>query len=193
MSGLPSSATPTAAAGRCSKSKTWKKHFQVYKGMFSRISGHVYAVDRMSFHPTNRGKRLAWSAKAAAAESTVGRTLLKLLEPTEGKIRVHGKDITDLDTQQMFPYREQMQMIYQDPYASLNPRMSAGDIVGEPLIIHHVGQQRRTQGPGRRPVRARRPATGAHDLVPARVLRRPAAAHRHRPRAGPGSGTDRRR
>ena len=71
--------------------------------------------------------------------------MLKLLEPTEGKIRVHGKDITGLDTQQMFPYREQMQMIYQDPYASLNPRMSAGDIVGEPLIIHHVGTRAERQ------------------------------------------------
>ncbi len=64
--------------------------------------------------------------------------MLKLLEPTEGKILVHGRDITDLDREQMLPYRRQMQMIYQDPYASLNPRMSAGEIVGEPLIIHRI-------------------------------------------------------
>src|SRR5215472_17526341 len=71
-------------------------------------------------------------------KSAVGRTLLKLLEPTEGKILVRGQDITDLDAGQMLPYRRQMQMIYQDPYASLNPRMSAGEIVGEPLTIHRV-------------------------------------------------------
>ena len=76
----------------------------------------------MSFH-INRGETLGLVGESGCGKSTVGRTLLKLLEPTEGKIRVHGKDITDLDTQQMFPYREQMQMIYQDPYASLNPRM----------------------------------------------------------------------
>src|SRR5215472_7618189 len=71
-------------------------------------------------------------------KSAVGRTLLKLLEPTEGKILVRGEDITDLDAGQMLPYRRQMQMIYQDPYASLNPRMSAGEIVGEPLTIHRI-------------------------------------------------------
>jgi len=63
---------------------------------------------------------------------------LKLLDPTEGKILVNGEDITDFDAAQMLPYRRQMQMIYQDPYASLDPRMSAGEIVGEPLIIHRV-------------------------------------------------------
>ena len=119
-----------------------KKHFPVYKGVFSRISGHVYAVDGVSFH-IDRGETLGLVGESGCGKSTVGRTLLKLLEPTEGKISVHGKDITDLDTAQMFPYREQMQMIYQDPYASLNPRMSAGDIVGEPLIIHQVRHARR--------------------------------------------------
>src|SRR4029077_12761017 len=69
----------------------------------------------------------------------------KLLEPTGGRIKIRGDDITDFDNTQMFPYREQMQMIYQDPYASLNPRMSAGDIVGEPLIIHQVGTRAERQ------------------------------------------------
>ena len=112
-----------------------KKHFPIHKGVFSRVSGHVYAVDGVSFH-IDRGETLGLVGESGCGKSTVGRTLLKLLEPTEGKIFVNGEDITALDPAQMLPYRRQMQMIYQDPYASLNPRMSAGEIVGEPLIIH---------------------------------------------------------
>jgi oligopeptide/dipeptide ABC transporter ATP-binding protein len=114
-----------------------KKHFPVHKGVFSRVAGMVYAVDGVSFH-IDRGETLGLVGESGCGKSTVGRTLLKLLEPTDGKIIVNGTDITHLDKAQMFPYREQMQMIYQDPYASLNPRMSAGQIVGEPLTIHKV-------------------------------------------------------
>jgi oligopeptide/dipeptide ABC transporter ATP-binding protein len=121
-----------------------KKHFPLYQGVFSRISGQVYAVDGVSFR-IDRGETLGLVGESGCGKSTVGRTLLKLLEPTEGTILVNGEDITALDTAQMMPYRRQMQMIYQDPYASLNPRMSAGEIVGEPLTIHRVGaaQERR--------------------------------------------------
>ncbi len=115
-----------------------KKHFPIQKGVFSRVSGHVYAVDGVSFHIA-RGETLGLVGESGCGKSTVGRTLLKLLEPTAGTIRVRGEDITAFDAAQMLPYRRQMQMIYQDPYASLNPRMSAGDIVGEPLIIHGEG------------------------------------------------------
>jgi peptide/nickel transport system ATP-binding protein/oligopeptide transport system ATP-binding protein len=118
-----------------------KKHFPLYKGVFSRVSGQVYAVDGVSFH-IGRGETLGLVGESGCGKSTVGRTLLKLLEPTEGMILVRGEDITNLDTTQMLPYRRQMQMIYQDPYASLNPRMSAGEIVGEPLTIHRVSAAR---------------------------------------------------
>jgi oligopeptide/dipeptide ABC transporter ATP-binding protein len=114
-----------------------KKYFPIHKGVFSRVSGYVYAVDGVSFH-IDRGETLGLVGESGCGKSTVGRTLLKLLEPTEGKIIVNGEDITALDAAQMLPYRRQMQMIYQDPYASLNPRMSAGEIVGEPLIIHRA-------------------------------------------------------
>src|SRR5947199_4079197 len=121
-----------------------KKHFPIHSGLFSQVSDYVYAVDGVSFQ-IGRGETLGLVGESGCGKSTVGRTLLKLLEPTDGQILVNGTDITRLGAAEMLPYRRQMQMIYQDPYASLNPRMSAGEIVGEPLVIHRVGgsQERR--------------------------------------------------
>jgi oligopeptide/dipeptide ABC transporter ATP-binding protein len=115
-----------------------KKHFPIHTGVFSRVSGQVYAVDGVSFE-IRRGETLGLVGESGCGKSTVGRTILKLLEPTAGRIVVDGDDITGLDRDAMLPYRRRMQMIYQDPYASLNPRMPAGEIVGEPLVIHQVG------------------------------------------------------
>jgi len=121
-----------------------KKHFPIHKGVFSKVSGQVYAVDGVSFS-IGRGETLGLVGESGCGKSTVGRTLLRLLEPTDGSIRIDGEDITHLERDKLLPYRRRMQMIYQDPYASLNPRMSAGEIVGEPLVIHDIGtpQERR--------------------------------------------------
>jgi oligopeptide/dipeptide ABC transporter ATP-binding protein len=116
-----------------------EKRFPIVKGLFSRVSGQVHAVDGVSFHIAP-GETLGLVGESGCGKSTVGRTLLKLLEPTAGTIRVDGVDITDLDAKAMLPYRKRLQMIYQDPYSSLNPRMSAGQIVGEPLVIHGIGR-----------------------------------------------------
>ncbi|MBV8192029.1 MAG: ABC transporter ATP-binding protein, partial [Alphaproteobacteria bacterium] len=117
-----------------------KKHFPIHTGVFSRVSGQVHAVDGVSFQIA-RGETLGLVGESGCGKSTVGRTLLKLLEPTAGTIRVGGQDITHLEGEALLPYRRRMQMIYQDPYASLNPRMAAGEIVGEPLVVHGIGTQ----------------------------------------------------
>jgi len=115
-----------------------KKHFPIHKGLLSRVVGQVYAVDGVSFHIAP-GETLGLVGESGCGKSTVGRTVLKLLEPTGGQIILKGQDITGLDAQAMLPLRQRMQMIYQDPYASLNPRMTSAEIVGEPFAIHDVG------------------------------------------------------
>ena len=131
---------PSGEAAPLLEVQDLKKHFAVYRGVFSRVSAHVYAVDGVSFH-IKRGETLGLVGESGCGKSTVGRTLLRLLEPTSGTIRIQGTDITGLDMTALLPYRQRMQMIYQDPYASLNPRMSAGEIVAEPLVIHRAAER----------------------------------------------------
>jgi oligopeptide/dipeptide ABC transporter ATP-binding protein len=114
-----------------------KKHFPIKKGLLSRTAGNVYAVDGVSF-TIGQGETLGLVGESGCGKSTVGRTVLRLIEPTAGSIKLGGTDVTSLDRQEMRPYRREMQIIFQDPFSSLNPRMSAGDIVGELLQIHGI-------------------------------------------------------
>jgi peptide/nickel transport system ATP-binding protein len=109
-----------------------KKHFALNRGLFSRSAATVKAVDGVGF-TINPGETLCLVGESGCGKSTVGKLVLRLLEPTEGTIRLEGEDITHLGTGDMRPYRKRMQMVFQDPYASLNPRMAAGRIVSEPL------------------------------------------------------------
>ena len=118
-----------------------KKHFPVKKGLLRRTAGYVYAVDGVSF-TVDEGETLGLVGESGCGKSTVARTLLRLIEPTSGTIRLNGQDITRLGKAALRPHRRQMQIIFQDPFSSLNPRMSAGDIVGEPLQVHGIASGR---------------------------------------------------
>src|SRR5512143_1583491 len=114
-----------------------KKHFPVKKGVLRRTVGQVYAVDGISF-AIGVGQTLGLVGESGCGKTTAGRAVLRLIEPTSGSIQVGGTDITRLPKAELRPYRRQMQIIFQDPFSSLNPRMTAGDIVGEPLYVHGV-------------------------------------------------------
>ena len=116
-----------------------KKHFPVRTGLLQRAGGTVFAVDGVSFS-INEGETLALVGESGCGKSTVGRTVLRLIEPTAGEIRVGGHDITTLSKAELRPYRRQMQIIFQDPFSSLDPRMSAGAIVAEPLRVHGIAK-----------------------------------------------------
>ncbi|MEA2872077.1 MAG: peptide/nickel transport system ATP-binding protein, partial [Hyphomicrobiales bacterium] len=109
-----------------------KKHFPLQRGLLARTIALVKAVDGVSF-AINPGETLCLVGESGCGKSTVGKLLLRLLEPTEGTIQLDGEDITHLGIGEMRPHRKRMQMVFQDPYASLNPRLAAGRIVSEPL------------------------------------------------------------
>jgi oligopeptide transport system ATP-binding protein len=116
-----------------------KKYFPITAGVLSRHVGDVKAVDGVSFK-IKRGETLGLVGESGSGKTTIGRCILRLLEPTGGSIYFDGEDITRISMQAMRAKRKEMQVIFQDPYASLNPRMTVGDIVAEPLQIHKLAR-----------------------------------------------------
>jgi oligopeptide transport system ATP-binding protein len=117
-----------------------KKHFPIHKGVFSKVSGHVYAVDGVSFS-IGRGETLGLVGESGCGKSTTGLAMLRLLAMTGGQVQFDGCDMGGLDERELRGLRRHMQMVFQDPYSSLNPRMTVGSIVIEPLNVHNIGTQ----------------------------------------------------
>jgi oligopeptide transport system ATP-binding protein len=113
-----------------------KMYFPVTSGIiFQRAVAHIKAVDDISFF-VRRGETLGLVGESGCGKTTTGRCILQLYKPTGGSINFDGRELTGLSTRQMRQMRRQMQVIFQDPFSSLNPRMTAGNIIGEPLIVH---------------------------------------------------------
>ena len=117
-----------------------KKYFPIRKGVLQREVGRVHAVDDVSF-AVREGETLGLVGESGCGKSTLGRTLVRLLEPTDGEIIFQGKPIQSLGTRRLRPLRREMQMVFQDPYASLNPRKRVGTIVSDPMRIHDLGNR----------------------------------------------------
>jgi oligopeptide/dipeptide ABC transporter ATP-binding protein len=122
------------------------KHFPIRRGLFGREAGQVRAVDGVSFD-VRRGEVLGLVGESGCGKTTTGRCILRLIEPSSGTVRFDGRDITRLSRQELRPLRRQMQVIFQDPYSSLNPRLTVGSMLGEALAIHGLarGSKARTR------------------------------------------------
>lgn len=118
--------------------KKLKKHFPIQRTFWRRSEGVVQAVDGLSFD-IMRGETLGLVGESGCGKSTAGRAILNLIQPSEGQVIFDGRDLTQLNKNELRQTRRNMQMIFQDPYASLNPRMTVGQIISEPLEIHKIG------------------------------------------------------
>jgi len=118
-----------------------KKYFPVRSGLFSRETAHVHAVDDVSFDIAE-GETLGLVGESGCGKSTTGRAILRLIEPTSGEIWFRDRDVTKLGERSMRHLRKEIQMIFQDPYSSLDPRMTVGSIIGEALLVHRMAANR---------------------------------------------------
>lgn len=121
-----------------------KKHFPINKNFLGKTVGHVKAVNDISFY-VNEGETLGIVGESGCGKSTTGRLIMRLLEPTEGSIQFEGKELTELSKREMRELRKSIQMVFQDPYASLNPRHTIEKILGEPLLVHGMKDPKERQ------------------------------------------------
>ena len=132
-------ATPKTEKTTLLEVKNLQKYFPIRGGILSRVVANVKAVEDVSF-TVNRGEVVGLVGESGSGKTTAGRAILRLIEPTAGQVNFEGVDLTKISKGQMREYRKQMQIIFQDPFASLNPRMTVGDIIGEALVIHNLAK-----------------------------------------------------
>jgi len=136
----PSPYDPSPSASDLLRVQDLKKHFPIRKGLLGRSVGYVYAVDGVSFQ-IQKGETLGLVGESGCGKSTIGRCLLRLYEPTAGKILFCGTDIGQLQKRDLIRFRTKMQMIFQDPYSSLNPRLRVREIIGESIRVHGLAKE----------------------------------------------------
>ena len=136
----PTVATQTEEPEVILRVRNLKKYFPIRRGVFQRHVGDVKAVDDVSFD-VYKGETLGLVGESGCGKTTTGRTIIRLYDPTAGSVYFQGRDLAELKGKELRAMRRKMQMIFQDPYASLNPRMSVLGIVGEPLEIHHIANR----------------------------------------------------
>ena len=121
-----------------------RKYFPIRGGILSRVVANVKAVEDLTF-TVGAGEVVGLVGESGSGKTTAGRSILRLIEPTSGEVKFNGVDVTKLSKNEMREYRKEMQIIFQDPFASLNPRMTVGDIIGEALTIHNLAKGRQKE------------------------------------------------
>ncbi|MGG7579158.1 ABC transporter ATP-binding protein [Rhizobium sp. Nf11,1] len=144
QSDVPAEAADTVAAKPVLQVKNLTKRFEIHSGLFGRLTSRVHAVENVSFD-LNAGETLSLVGESGCGKSTTGRAIMRLIEPQAGSVLVEGKEVLGLDKKDLREMRKSVQMIFQDPFASLNPRMTVGAAIAEPYLEHRMGNAKQAR------------------------------------------------